>query len=188
MPREGFRRIVNYHPVWLFIFILALISTSLSVTGKIISPFGLNYGSFDIAIGAVALFFMLFFKIIIATTIFNYSAECVGGRGNCGAALMGFGFSFMPLIFTTPFLIITLIIDQPAKGLLSFLIFLSLGFWVVCLQIAGIKEIYSLTTGRAFIAYIAPILIILFLFGAIFISFIANFITKFAGFFQSLPF
>jgi len=186
-PREGFRRIINNNPVSLFVFLLVLISTSLSISTKIISPFGMSLNYFGLFISVLTLIFLLTFKIIFVTLIFNYSAECFGGRASSGSAFLGFGFSFLPFIFSAPFIIISLLIDQPFKGMLCFLIFLFLSIWVLILQITAIREIYSLTAGRAFIAYISPILIGFFLFGAIFLSSIANVITKFAALFKSLP-
>ena len=169
-PREGYRRIINNHPVWLFVFVLALISTSLSVSGKIFSPTGVGNSSFGIMITSITIFFMLMLKILFATSVLNYSAECFGGRGDSGSAFLGFGFSFIPFVFSTPFLIFTLLLEQPFKGLISFLILLSLSFWVVYLQITSIKEVYSLTSGRAFIAYFAPFIIVVFLFTLILIT------------------
>jgi len=122
--------------------------------------------------------FALLFKILFASAILNYSAECFGGRGNVGSFFFGFGFSFLPFILSTPLFILTMLVDQPFKFLFGFLILLVLGVWVVFLQITSIREVYSLSTGRAFFAYISPFLVAIFLFGVIFITSLANIIFK----------
>jgi hypothetical protein len=187
-PKEGYRGVISNSPYWLFVFVIMMISVSITVSGNLISPFGSSMGYFGMISGFASIAILLVFKILIITAIYNFAAECFGGSGKVGQAFLGFGFSFIPLIFITPLVILVFNVPQPFKYLLYFLSIITLTIWVIYLQITNIKEIYALSTGKAFAVIIIPsVTFILFVFALIATS-IASVITKISGLFQNLPF
>jgi len=178
-PKEGFRRIKSSGAFGLFVLIWFLVSGSLVISGKINSSTGLFNNLGGLSASFLIIVFMLLFKILFSTAILHFSAECYGGRGNTGSAFLGFGFSFLPFILITPLFILTSVIETPSRSFLNFLIFVLLSLWVVILQITNIREIYSLSTVRAFMSYITPFMVVLFLSGVLFLSFIANVVSMF---------
>jgi hypothetical protein len=99
--------------------------------------------------------------LVIFTAIAHLVASLLGGKGNYWGLFSGFGFAALPYIFAAPLAVIGLLtmVGALISGLGSFGIMV----WSIVLTILAVRENYLVSTGRAILILLLPIVILVVL-------------------------
>ena len=139
----------------LYAVLFAFTSTQFEYTwGRFGIGFGMTLGAGTGIAGAISIFVKLLIGIVISVFIFGTIVHIfvyiMGGR-------KGFDKTIMALMYAgTPYLLFGWI---PYVGLIAMI-------WLLVLNVLGIRQFQELTTGRAILVFLIPIIIIFILLGA----------------------
>ncbi len=86
----------------------------------------------------------------------------LGGRGSYAGLFAGFGFAYLPALFSVPVSLMSLQLGPVAQGL-SGLFGLAIAVWSLILAIFAVQANNKFSTGRAIAAVLIPFAIIFFL-------------------------
>ena len=99
--------------------------------------------------------------MVILTAICHVVALVLGGKGGYWGLFCGFAFAALPGIFAAPLAVIALL---PVVGALLFgLGSLGIMVWSIVLIILAVRENYLVSTGRAILILLLPIVILFLL-------------------------
>ena len=92
----------------------------------------------------------------------------LGGRGSYGGLFAGFGFAYLPAVFTVPVTFMALQLDPFGQGL-SGLIGFGVAVWTIVLSVFAVQANNNFSTGRAIAAFFIPLAIFFILFITLFV-------------------
>jgi len=101
------------------------------------------------------------------TAICWIMSRILGGRGSYGGLFAGFGFAYLPAVFTVPVTFMALQLDSFTQGL-SGLVGFSIAVWTIVLSVFAIRENNNFSTGRAIAALFIPLAVFFILLLALF--------------------
>ena len=99
---------------------------------------------------------------MLITAIFHFLASWTKSLAKTKELFVLIGISFFPLVLLPAVAILSKALGN-LEGFVYFMAILFLLVWIIRLQIISLKELYSLTTEKAFFIFIAPVLIFLVL-------------------------
>lgn len=116
---------------------------------------------------ATMMYMMMGFKIIgsifvwaIGAAIWNLIAELLGGKGSAAGLFAALGFAHIPRMFIIPLWALIAVLPASSKtGLMTVAILIIL-CWSLFLDVLAIKEVHHISTAKAVIVMIMPMLII----------------------------
>ena len=92
----------------------------------------------------------------------------LGGRGSYGGLFAGFGFAYLPAVFTVPVTFMALQLDSFGQGL-SGMIGFGVAVWTIILSVFAVQANNNFSTGRAIAALFIPLAIFFILFVTLFV-------------------
>ena len=101
------------------------------------------------------------------TAICWIMSRILGGKGSYGGLFAGFGFAYLPAVFTIPVTFMALQFDAFAQGL-SGLVGFGIAVWTIVLSVFAIRENNNFSTGRAIAALFIPLAVFFVLLLALF--------------------
>ena len=105
--------------------------------------------------------------VAFLTAICWIMSRVLGGKGSYGGLFAGFGFAYLPALFTVPVAFIAFQSDdfgQALSGMIGF----GLSVWTIVLSIIAVQANNNFSTGRAIAAVFIPLAIVFALLLAIF--------------------
>jgi hypothetical protein len=148
-----------------------------------LSMFGPETGFFyyKISYGWIFVFLIIFLQIIIYSALIDLFCQFRGRSGSMVQTINVVCFSFLPVLFILPFVIIfTAINFAPVFFYLLFCFILHV--WQAMILITGISEIHRISFGESFAIFLAP-----FIFTCVITFFLVIlFFINIAGFFSIL--
>ena len=90
-------------------------------------------------------------------------SRILGGRGSYGGLFAGFGFAYLPAVFTVPVTFMALQLDSFGQGL-SGMIGFGVAVWTIVLSVFAVQANNNFSTGRAIAALFIPLAIFFILF------------------------
>ena len=167
VPVPTMRTIVRRRPIgWALIVIVAI-----SIAQGIAGAASLDPADFDDAdwlqgplqgfsiVGGPALAIV---GVAFFTAICWIMSRILGGRGSYGGLFAGFGFAYLPAVFTVPVAFMALQLDSIGQGLSGFIGF-GIAVWTIVLSVFAIQASNNFSTGRAILAIFLPLAIFLIL-------------------------
>lgn len=128
---------------------------------------------------ATMMYVMIGIKIVasflvwmIGSAIWHLIAEFFGGRGTGVGLFSALGFAHLPRIFIVPLWALIGVMPESSKTVLMVIAVLTILSWSLALDVVAIKEVHQLSTAKAVLVMLMPLLMIglLCLIGFIFIS------------------
>jgi hypothetical protein len=109
---------------------------------------------------------------IIGAAIWNLIAECFGGKGTGVGLFSALGFAHIPRVFMIPLWGLIAVMPASSKNVLMTLSVLIILCWSFALDVVAIKEVHQLSTAKAVLVMVTPMLILglLCLIGFVYIS------------------
>lgn len=98
---------------------------------------------------------------ILGAALFNLIAEFVGGKGNALGLFAAMGFAHLPRIFIVPIFVLTALATDGFAKVLILVFGITIAFWVLALDVEAIKGAHSLSTARAVLVILIPIVIVI---------------------------
>ena len=102
------------------------------------------------------------------TAICWIMSRILGGRGSYGGLFAGFGFAYLPAVFTVPVTFMALQLDSFGQGL-SGMIGFGVAIWTIVLSVFAVQANNNFSTGRAVAAFFIPLAIFFILFITLFV-------------------
>ncbi len=102
------------------------------------------------------------------TAICWIMSRILGGRGSYGGLFAGFGFAYLPAVFTVPVTFMALQLDSFGQGL-SGMIGFGVAVWTIVLSVFAVQANNNFSTGRAIAAFFIPLAIFFILFITLFV-------------------
>jgi len=97
---------------------------------------------------------------IVGAGIWHLIAEFFGGRGTAVGLFAALGFAHAPRIFIVPLWALIAVMPASSKTLLMTIAVLTIMLWSLSLDIVAIKEVHQLSTSKAVLVIVTPILVI----------------------------
>lgn len=97
---------------------------------------------------------------IMGTAIWHLVAELFGGRGTAVGLFAALGFAHAPRIFVVPLWALITVMPASSKTLFMTIGVLAVMLWSVSLDVVAIREVHQLSTSRAVLVMITPLLFI----------------------------
>lgn len=165
-PVSTMRRICQRRPMgWGIIIsvLVSLIGASLQVAQSEEAPSYLAEGVPAPAIDPVAWFIIApmiaLLGLALAAALFHFTAFLLGGRSTYAGVFSAIAFARLPSVFNAPLVLLSVLLG-PAGSFLVGLGNMGLIVWSMALIVIGIRENYQLTTGRAILVFLLPLLAI----------------------------
>jgi hypothetical protein len=156
-PTVGIKRIKEEKGILFTLFIIGLSALSVTVAQHLLFPSHLPFAFINLAIGLIFMGILFILGLFGGASILHFVAEGLKGEGKATTLFFVLSGSLLPWIFAAPSALIIRAVDQMFLKIIIFLGFNALfTFWVIVLQILGLKENYGFSTMRAFIVYITP--------------------------------
>ncbi len=105
--------------------------------------------------------------VVFLTVICWIMSRILGGKGSYDGLFSGFGFAYLPTIFTVPVAFIALQFDDFALALRSMIVF-GCSVWTIILSIFAVQTNNNFSTARAVAAAFIPLAIVFALLVALF--------------------
>ena len=173
VPVATMRTIVRRRPIGWALIVIVVIAIAQGVTGAAsLDPADFDNSEwvqgplqgFSIVGGpAFAIVGVAFF-----TAICWIMSRILGGKGSYGGLFAGFGFAYLPAVFTVPVTFMALQLDTFAQGLSGFVGF-GIAVWTIVLSVFAIQANNNFSTGRAIAAIFIPLAIFLILLLTLFV-------------------
>lgn len=109
---------------------------------------------------------------MIGSAVWHLIAEFFGGRGTAVGLFAALGFAHLPRIFIVPLWAVIAVMPESSKTVLMVIAVLMILFWSLTLDVIAIKEVHQLSTTKAVLVMVMPMLLmgLLCLIGFIFIG------------------
>jgi len=159
-PASTLRRVSQQQPIGLALLVylvVNLITTVVVLTEpRMLEELGLpDFGMPVLLLGSSLISIL---ALVILTAICHLVASVLGGRGSYGGLFSAFAFSALPGVFAAPSEVLGLL---PVVGdLLSGLGIFGILVWSLVLTILAVRETYTLTTGRAILILLLPLVLL----------------------------
>lgn len=135
-----------------------------------------------LALGAVIIFLWSYIKWFSYSAFISLAAEMLGGVGRARGVAAAVGLSLIPTILIIPVQLLNYYLASTAFLLI---IVLLVWIWVTVLMVIGIREVHSLSTSRALLAVLSPILVLVVFAGLLLAGLVAVAMSIYSG--MSLP-
>jgi hypothetical protein len=161
-PTSTIRSICEQRPVgWAVVvyLIVGLITTVAWIDPGMLEELGMP----DPGMPAIVVAFSIanIVTLVVGTAIGHLAALVLGGKGSYWGLFCGFGFAALPGIFAAPLAVIGLV---PVLGaMLSGLGNFGIGVWSLVLTILAIRGNYLVSTGRAILILLLPLVALMVL-------------------------
>lgn len=172
VPVPTMRTIVRRRPIGWALIVIVVIAIAQGITGAAsldpadFDDVALVQGplqGFSIVAGpALAIVGVAFFTAICWIT-----SRILGGKGSYGGLFAGFGFAYLPAVFTVPVTFMALQLDSFAQGLSGFIGF-GIAVWTIVLSVFAVQANNNFSTGRAIAAIFIPLAVFFVLLLALF--------------------
>lgn len=96
----------------------------------------------------------------IGTAILGLIAELFGGKGSSLGLFTAMGFAHIPRIIVVPLLVLASLLSSEAGAVLGAVAVVGVLCWTLFLDVAAIKGAYELSTAKATLVLITPLLVI----------------------------
>ena len=171
-PVPTMRAIVRRRPIGWALIVIVVIAIAQGITGAA----SLDPADFDNAdwvqgplqgfsiVGGPALAIV---SVAFITAICWIMSRLLGGKGSYGGLFAGFGFAYLPAVFTVPVTFMALQLDTFAQGFSGFIGF-GIAVWTIVLSVFAIQANNNFSTGRAIAALLLPLAIFFVLVLALF--------------------
>lgn len=138
-----------------------------------------------IPLGAVTVFLWGYLKWFAYSSFISLAAELLGGLGRAGGVMAASGLAGLPAVLLIPVQLLTYgtIAENLAGNMLTGLAGLAVAIWSMVLNVIGVREVHSLSTGRSLLAVLSPYLALL----AFFILLLAALVMGAAALPSSVP-
>ena len=172
VPVPTMRTIVRRRPIGWALIVIIVIAIAQGITGAA----SLDPSDFDNAEwvqGPLQGFSIVGGPAFAIAGVAFFTAICwimsriLGGRGSYGGLFAGFGFAYLPAVFTVPVTFMALQLDSFTQGL-SGLVGFSIAVWTIVLSVFAIRENNNFSTGRAIAALFIPLAVFFILLLALF--------------------
>lgn len=167
-PRGAMVRVAEQTPTGiaaLVVAILSLVGTIMFyITIKqVLSDNGQGWffpAAVFLPVAAILSLFFSFFKWFLYSAVLHLTADLLGGRGSARAVFAVVGLSGLPALFMVPFQLLAFLFfpRSSAVDILLILAALALAVWSLILAVIGMKAAHGISTGRALLAALAPVL------------------------------
>ena len=163
VPVPTMRSIVRRRPVGWALIIIIVISVAQGIAGAA----SLDPSDFDDTVwvqGPLQGFSIVGGPVLAIAVIAFFTATCwimswiLGGRGSYGGLFAGFGFAYLPAVFTVPISFTALQLDSFGQGL-SGMIGFGVAVWTIVLSVVAVQANNNFSTGRAVTALLIPLLL-----------------------------
>ena len=101
--------------------------------------------------------------LVVFTAIYHLVASVLGGKGSYWGLFSGLAFAALPNIFFAPLTAISLPLGIIGGTILYGLGAIGLTLWIVVLGVIAIRENYVVSTGRAVLIYLLPLILLVIL-------------------------
>ena len=164
VPVSTMRTIVHRRPIgWALVIIVAI-----SIAQGIAGAASLDPSDFDDVTwvqGPLQGFSIVGGPILAIAGVAFFTAICwimswiLGGRGSYGGLFAGFGFAYLPAVFTVPVTFMALQLDSFGQGL-SGMIGFGVAIWTIVLSVFVVQANNNFSTGRAIAALFIPLAVL----------------------------
>ncbi|NLJ72033.1 MAG: YIP1 family protein [Syntrophomonadaceae bacterium] len=117
------------------------------------------YGAISI-VGIIFSLVMLF----VLVGLYNLFGELIYQSTNASGLLASLSFASIPAVFGPPLQYVLMLVNLQ---ILSYIISLGIGIWLIVLQVIAIRESLSISTGQALLLFIIPIVASILIVGGI---------------------
>jgi len=97
---------------------------------------------------------------IMGAAIWHLVAELFGGRGTAVGLFAALGFAHVPRILIVPLWALITVMPASSKTLLMTIVVLAILLWSLYLDVVAIKEVHQLSTSKAVLVMITPLLVV----------------------------
>ncbi len=97
----------------------------------------------------------------VGSAVLQLVAELFGGQGSAVGLFAAIGFAHLPFIFAVPLAVAGLLLPEGAAALLFAVGVLALVFWVLALTAVAIRDVHGLSTAKAVLVLLTPLLAVL---------------------------
>ena len=163
VPLPTMRTIVRRRPIGWALIVIVVISVAQGITGAA----SLDPADFDDVAwvqGPLQGFSIVGGPALAIAVVAFFTAICwimswiLGGRGSYGGLFAGFGFAYLPAVFTVPVTFMALQLDSFGQGL-SGMIGFGVAVWTIILSVFAVQANNNFSTGRAIAALFIPLAI-----------------------------
>ena len=171
-PVPTMRTIVRRRPIgWALIVIVVISITQGLTTAASLDPS--DFDDVELVQGPLQGFSIVGGPAFAIVGVAFFTAICwimsriLGGRGSFGGLFAGFGFAYLPAIFTVPVTFMALQLDTFAQGFSGFIGF-GIAVWTIVLSVFAVQANNNFSTGRAVATIFIPLAVFLVLFLTLF--------------------
>ena len=100
-----------------------------------------------------------FFIWLIGAAIWHLVAEFLGGKGTAIGLFAALGFAHLPRIFIVPLWALIAVMPEGSKTIFMVIAVLLILCWSLTLDVTAIKEVHQLSTAKASIVLMMPMLV-----------------------------
>ena len=172
VPVPTMRTIVRRRPTGWALIVIVVIAIAQGVTGAAsLDPS--DFDNADWVQGPLQGFSIVGGPAFAIAGVAFFTAICwimsriLGGRGSFGGLFAGFGFAYLPAIFTVPVTFMALQLDTFAQGFSGFIGF-GIAVWTIVLSVFAVQANNNFSTGRAVAAIFIPLAVFFVLLLALF--------------------
>lgn len=97
---------------------------------------------------------------MIGSAIWHLIAEFFGGKGTAVGLFAALGFAHLPRIFIVPLWALIALMPQSSQTVLMVIAMLTILSWSLALDVVAIKEVHQLSTAKAILVMLMPMLLI----------------------------
>ena len=160
-PVPTMRTIVRQRPIGWALIVIIVITVAQGIAGAA----SLDPADFDDAAwlqGPLQGFSIVGGPFLAIAVVAFFTAICwimswiLGGRGSYGGLFAGFGFAYLPAVFTVPVTFMALQLDSFGQGL-SGMIGFGVAVWTIVLSVFAVQANNNFSTGRAIAALFIPL-------------------------------
>jgi hypothetical protein len=161
VPVPTMRTIVRRRPIGWALIVIIVITVAQGITGAA----SLDPADFDDVAwvqGPLQGFSIVGGPALAIAVVAFFTAICwimswiLGGRGSYGGLFAGFGFAYLPAVFTVPVTFMALQLDSFGQGL-SGMIGFGVAGWTIILSVFAVQANNNFSTGRAIAALFIPL-------------------------------
>ncbi|TEB04203.1 Yip1 domain protein [Pelotomaculum schinkii] len=135
-----------------------------------------------LVLGAVLIFLWGYIKWFSYSAFISLAAEMLGGLGSARNVAAVVGLSLIPTILMIPAQMLNYYLASAAFICTTILV---VWIWVAALMVIGVREVHRLSTGRALLAVLSPVLVLAVFTGLLLAGLVAVAVSIFSG--MNLP-
>jgi hypothetical protein len=135
-----------------------------------------------LVLSAVIIFLWSYIKWFSYSAFISLAAEILGGVGKARGVAAAVGLSLIPTILIIPAQILNYYLASTAFLLISVLLVWA---WVTVLMVIGVREVHGFSTGRAVLAVLSPMFVLVVFTGLLLAGLVAEAVSMYSG--MNLP-